>query len=95
MSDFLVAPECVLVAPEYNLVAPAFNLVAPKYILVLASRWQQAAKPSGTETSILKWLMNPNDRLEKRPRAWDISVRAAQKKKWATNEKKWATNEKK
>ncbi len=39
--------------------------------------------------------MNPNDRLEKRPRAWDISVRAAQKKKWATNEKKWATNEKK
>ena len=32
---------------------------------------------------------------EKRPRAWDISVRPARKKKWAVYEKKWAVYEKK
>ena len=39
--------------------------------------------------------MNPNGAIEKRPRAWDISVRPAQKKKWPSREKKWPSREKK
>ena len=34
--------------------------------------------------------MNPNGCLEKRPRAWDVSVRPSQKKKWPSREKKRA-----
>jgi len=39
--------------------------------------------------------MNPNDSIEKRPRAWDISVRPSHEKKRPSREKKRPSHEKK
>ena len=90
----LVATESVLVALETGLVAPKSIYIAPPLILVAPSLTinQLAVLIFGctAKISILKQLMKPNGAIEKRPRAWDISERAAHEKKRPSREKKRA-----
>ncbi len=87
----LVAPKSVLVAPGTGLVAPKSIYIAPPLILVAPNLniKQLAVLIFGctAKISILKQLMKPNGAIEKRPRAWDISERAAHEKKRPSREK--------